>query len=84
MFNLKWRREIKMHMGFKQDVNPARIFAIYRNPDDHCDSVIMTYPGQTVTFRESSYNDIAKPNCLDLRAEYQNMWLHSIYLSQGN
>ena len=83
MFNLMWRRSIQMHMGFNQDVNPARIFAIYRDPENHCDSVVMTFPGQQVTFKESSYNDTANPNCLDLRAEYPNMWLHSIVLNEG-
>ena len=43
----------------------------------------MIYPGQQLSFRDSSYNDTSKPNCLDLRAEYPNMWLHSIVISEG-
>ena len=37
-----------------------------------------------MTFDEESYNDTEKPNCLDLRIQYSNMWTHSIQMSGGN
>ena len=37
----------------------------------------MTYPGQDVTFADSSYLDPTKPNCIDVEAEYGTMWTNT-------
>ena len=71
-------------MGFSQDIEAARIFAIYQDPLDSCDVVVMTYPGQTVEFDEASYPDAAKPSCIDLDLEYGYMWTQTLSGEHNN
>ena len=61
-------------MGFNQDIEASRIFAIYQDPDDSCDVVILTFPGQTVEFDSASYPDPSNPDCIDLELQYGDMW----------
>jgi len=82
MFNLMWRKQAFMHLGFQQDIQAARIFAIYRNPDDFCDSVVMTYPGQTITFDEASYDDPTDANCLNIEKQYIEAWYHTVEINK--
>ena len=69
-----WKRQSLMYMGFSQDIEAARIFAIYQDPNETCDVVVMTYPGQTVEFNATSYPDPDKPDCIDLSLQYGDMW----------
>ena len=49
-----------MYMGFSQDIEAARIFAIYQDPNDSCDVVVMVYPGQTVEFYKGTANSVCQ------------------------
>lgn len=40
----------------------------------------MTYPGQTVTFNDTSYDNPSNSNCLNIDKEYYESWVYTVEL----
>ena len=69
-FNKVWQRQRLMYLGLNQDIFQARIFAIYVDPDNNCDVVVTTFPGQEIDFGTYEKSN----GCLNITDWYGEQW----------
>ena len=68
-----------MYLGLNKDITQARIFAIYVDPEDECNYVVTTYPGQAIEFSEEHYDE---NNCLNIHSWFGTVWDKQIQISE--
>ena len=71
VFTRVWERQRLMYLGLNKDITQARIFAIYVDPEDECNYVVTTYPGQAIEFSEEHYDE---NNCLNIHSWFGTVW----------
>ena len=59
-----------MYLGLNKNIYQARVFAIYRDPHDECNVVVMTFPGQSIDFGDN-YDD---KGCLNMTKFFGRYW----------
>ena len=55
-FNTLWKRQRLMYLGLDKNIFQARIFAIYRDPDEPCKEVVATFPGQNIEIGDKYFD----------------------------